>query len=93
MSNFKIYDFNGKILAKFGFKISDIFYIIIKIQGYIHILYLLKLKSGIYNKVLSTIFKVFNLSLHQTIACVRKSPIASHLGLQRISRVEVLEIG
>lgn len=58
-------------------------------------IFLFKLKSGLSNKILSTIFNISKSSLRRAIASVRKSLVASfvpqNLGLQHISREEVIE--
>ncbi|XP_062587204.1 uncharacterized protein LOC134248846 [Saccostrea cucullata] len=58
-------------------------------------IFLFKMKSGLSNKVLSTIFNISKSSLRRAIASVRQSLTASfvpqNLGLQHISREEVIE--
>lgn len=50
-------------------------------------IFLFKLKSGLSNKILSTIFNISKSSLHRPIA----SFVPQNLGLQHISREEVIE--
>nr|XP_022290376.1 LOW QUALITY PROTEIN: uncharacterized protein LOC111102014 [Crassostrea virginica] len=58
-------------------------------------IFLFKLKSGLSNNMLSTIFNISKSSLRRAIASVRQSLVASfvpqNLGLQHVSREEVIE--
>lgn len=57
-------------------------------------IYLFKMKSGISNKVLSTVFNISKSSIRRAVSSVRlalmKKFVPQHLGLQHISREEII---